>query len=81
MAKKIRIEIPGGYYHVTSRGNSRGDIWAPLKTRPIAKQAKEDLIPQLFKQQRRRKLNDLTPFRDALQVFFENPPGATAIGD
>ena len=27
MARQLRIEYPGGVYHLTSRGNRRGDIY------------------------------------------------------
>ena len=27
MARPLRIEIPGGWYHVTARGNERRAIW------------------------------------------------------
>jgi hypothetical protein len=48
---------------------------APIRPRHLVstQQGVETLAP-----------HDLTPFRDALQVFYassENPPGATAIGD
>lgn len=27
MSRALRIEFPGAYYHITSRGNARSDIY------------------------------------------------------
>jgi hypothetical protein len=59
MARPLRIEIPGGRYHVTARGNERRDLFRDDSDREHFVELLAELPPRFGAQQVRVTCRDI----------------------
>jgi hypothetical protein len=61
MARPLRLEFAGAVYHLTSRGNARGDIYLDSNDRD----AFLDILDKVC------KIQDLTPIKDLTPITLK----------